>query len=48
MKKPTPRAILARLFGSSARGIAIEKNILTGYASAGGTDVCVIGTAGGT
>ena len=48
MKKPTPRAVLARLFGSSARGIAIEKNILTGYASASGTDVCVIGTAGGT
>ena len=48
MKKPTPRALLARLFGSSARGIAIEKNILTGYASAAGTDVCVIGTAAGT
>ena len=48
MKKPTPRALLARLFGSSNRGIRIEKNILTGYATAAGTDVCVIGTAGGT
>ena len=48
MKKPTARALLTRLFGSSARGIAIEKNILTGYASAGGTDVCVIGTSAGT
>lgn len=48
MKKPAPRALLTRLFGSSARGIRIEKNILTGYASAGGTDVCVVGTAAGT
>lgn len=48
MKKPTSRAMLTRLFGTSARGIAIEKNILTGYASAGGTDVCVIGTSAGT
>ena len=48
MKKPTPRALLARLFGASARGVRIEKNILTGYAAVAGTEVCVIGTAAGT
>ncbi len=48
MKKPAPRALLARLFGASARGVRIEKNILTGYAAVAGTEVCVIGTAAGT
>ena len=53
MKKPTPkktsaRAVLARLFGASAKAIAIEKSVLTGYASVGGGKVCVIGTSNGT
>ena len=53
MKKPTPkkpsaRAILARLFGASATGIAIEKSVLTGYAMVDGNKVCVIGTCDGT
>lgn len=48
MKKPTARSLLARLFGSSARGISIADSILTGYAAAQGTEVCVIGTCDGT
>lgn len=48
MKKQSPRALLARLFGPSAKGIAVEKSILTGYAQVGGKDVCVIGTCDGT
>jgi malonate decarboxylase gamma subunit len=53
MKKPTPkkpsaRAVLARLFGTSAKGIAIEKSVLTGYAAVDGKKVCVIGTCDGT
>lgn len=53
MKKPTPkkpsaRAVLARLFGASATGIAIEKSVLAGYAMVGGNKVCVIGTCDGT
>jgi malonate decarboxylase gamma subunit len=48
MKKQSPRALLARLFGTSAKGIAVEKSIFTGYAEVGGKDVCVIGTCDGT
>ncbi len=48
MKQPTPRALLAKLFGSSAKGIAVEKSMLTGYAQVGGKEVCVIGTCNGT
>lgn len=53
MKKPTPkkpsaRAVLARLFGPSAKGIAIEKSVLAGYATVDGKKVCVIGTCDGT
>lgn len=53
MKKPTPkkpsaRAVLARLFGASATGIAIEKSVLTGYAMVDGAKVCVIGTCDGS
>lgn len=48
MKKPSSRTLFARLFGSSARGISVEKSVLTGYASAAGTKVCVIGTCDGT
>ena len=47
-KKTSTRAVLARLFGSSARGIAIEKSVLTGYASVGDGKVCVMGTCNGT
>ena len=46
-KKPSARAVLARLFGASAKGIAIEKSVLTGYATVGGKKVCVIGTCDG-
>jgi malonate decarboxylase gamma subunit len=53
MKKPTPkkpsaRSVLARLFGASAKGIVIEKSVLTGYAAVDGKKVCVIGTCDGT
>lgn len=48
MKKPSSRALLAQLFGASAKGISIEKSVLAGYASAGATEVCVIGTCDGT
>ncbi|MDI1286510.1 MAG: biotin-independent malonate decarboxylase subunit gamma [Reyranella sp.] len=47
-KKPSARAVLARLFGASAKGIAMEKSVLTGYATVGGAGVCVIGTCDGT
>lgn len=40
--------LLAKFFGDSAAGISAENQILTGYASVEGADVCVIGTAGGT
>ena len=48
MKEQSPRALLGKLFGSSAKGIAVEKSVLTGYAQVGGKDVCVIGTCNGT
>ena len=48
MKAQTPRIVLGKLFGASAKGIAVEKSILTGYAQVGGKDVCVIGTCNGT
>lgn len=47
MKKPTARTLLAKLFGSSSRGISIENSVLTGYAAVGGAKVCVIGTSDG-
>jgi malonate decarboxylase gamma subunit len=48
MKKPSSRALFARLFGASAKGISVEKSVLTGYALVGGARVCVIGTCNGT
>ena len=48
MKAQSPRILLGKLFGASAKGIAVEKSILTGYAQVGGKDVCVIGTCNGT
>ena len=48
MKKLSSRALLAKLFGASAKGISAEKSVLTGYAAVGGTKVCVIGTCDGT
>ncbi|MDP1961550.1 MAG: biotin-independent malonate decarboxylase subunit gamma [Reyranella sp.] len=48
MKKPSSRALFARLFGASAKGISVEKSVLAGYARAGGAEVCVIGTCDGT
>ncbi len=48
MKKPSSRALFTRLFGASAKGISVEKSVLTGYAQAGGAEVCVIGTCDGT
>ena len=47
MMKSAARALLARLFGVTAKGISAEKSILTGYAAVGGTKVCVIGTCDG-
>jgi malonate decarboxylase gamma subunit len=47
-KKPSARAVLARLFGASAKDIDIEKSVLTGYAEVDGKKVCVIGTCDGT
>ena len=48
MKAQSPRVLLGKLFGASAKGIAVEKSLLTGYAQVGGNDVCVIGTCNGT
>jgi malonate decarboxylase gamma subunit len=48
MSKQSPRALLGKFFGRSAEGIAVEKSVITGYAQAGGKDVCVIGTCNGT
>ena len=48
MKQPSPRALLGKLFGGSAKGIAVEKSLITGYAQVNGKDVCVIGTCNGT
>ncbi|MCF8531890.1 MAG: hypothetical protein K9G48_02705 [Reyranella sp.] len=48
MKKQSPRVLLGKLFGTSAKGVAIEDSLLTGYAQAGGKDICVIGTCNGT
>jgi malonate decarboxylase gamma subunit len=48
MKKQSPRALLGKLFGASAKGIAVEKSILTGYAQVSGDEICVIGTCDGT
>jgi malonate decarboxylase gamma subunit len=48
MKKTSSRALLARLFGPSAKGIAVEKGVLAGYAAARDTKVSVIGTCDGT
>jgi malonate decarboxylase gamma subunit len=46
--KSATRALLAKLFGATGKGISDESSILTGYAAAGGTKVCVIGTCDGT
>ena len=46
--KSATRALLAKLFGATAKGISDENSILTGYAAVGGTKVCVIGTCDGT
>lgn len=48
MKKLSSRTLLSKLFGTSARDVAVEKSLLTGYASVGATRVCVIGTCDGT
>lgn len=48
MKNQSPRALLTKLFGASAKGIAAKNSLLTGYAQVGGKDVCVIGTCNGT
>lgn len=48
MKQQSPRALLGKLFGGSAKGIAVEKSLLAGYARVDGKDVCVIGTCSGT
>jgi malonate decarboxylase gamma subunit len=48
MKKLSSRALLSKLFGASGKAIAVEKSLLTGYASVGATRVCVIGTCDGT
>ena len=47
-KKPSARAVLARMFGATVEGISIEKSVLTGYAAVDGKKVCVIGTCDGT
>ena len=46
--KPTPRALLAHLFGASARSLRIADNLVTGYATVGAAQVCVLGTCNGT
>lgn len=47
MKKPSSRAMLTKLFGASSHAISINSSVLTGYATTGGTKVCVIGTCDG-
>jgi len=47
MKKPSSRAMLAKLFGPSSRAVSVNNSVLTGYATTGGTKVCVIGTCDG-
>lgn len=46
--KSASRAVLTRLFGASARAIASDSSVLTGYVTVGDTAVCVIGTTNGT
>jgi malonate decarboxylase gamma subunit len=47
MAKSTVRPLLAKLFGTSARGLSTDQSIITGYAAVAGTPVCVIGTGDG-
>jgi malonate decarboxylase gamma subunit len=47
MAKSTVRSLLAKLFGTSARGLSTDQSIITGYAAVAGTPVCVIGTGDG-
>ena len=47
MAKSSSRALLARLFGASAKGLSNEQSILPGYADVAGTPVCVLGTCDG-
>jgi len=45
MKNPAP---LEKLFGKSAKAIVVKDSLMTGYAEAGGREVCVFGTCDGT
>lgn len=40
--------VLQKFFGDSTSSLAVDKQIITGYASLQGKEVCVIGTADGT
>ena len=48
MAERAVRDLLGRFFGETAKGIAITDSVMTGYAAAGGTQVCVLGTCDGT
>ena len=48
MKNTSASDLLARFFGESAKGVAVQDSLLTGYAKVGGKDVAVIGTCDGT
>lgn len=44
----TTSEVLQKFFGDSASGLSVEKQIITGYATLQGQEVCVFGTADGT
>jgi malonate decarboxylase gamma subunit len=44
----TTTEVLQKFFGDSAASLSVEKQIITGYASLQGREVCVFGTADGT
>jgi len=48
MKSTSAPDYLTRLFGESAKGVAIQDSLLSGYAKVGGQEVAVIGTTDGT
>jgi malonate decarboxylase gamma subunit len=48
MKNCSASDLLAKFFGESAKGVAIQNSLFTGYAKVGGQNVAVIGTCDST
>lgn len=42
------KSLLEKFFGKSAKGVVVKDKLMTGYAEAGGQEVCVFGTCDGT